>query len=92
MLKNSIAMQTSWRYAWVFVLLMGLSGCSAYTTEYQFVPPVDPVGKSCVASCQQTGRQCRTLCTPENPACDCEADFRACYQLCGGDVVEKRVW
>lgn len=25
-----------------------------------------------------------------SPSCNCEADFRACYQLCGGQVKEEK--
>ena len=76
----------------VFAALIFLNGCVQPVTQYQYLPPQTEKGKMCINSCKQIGQQCQKTCPPSDPTCKCTIDYRACYQLCGGKVVEERVW
>lgn len=72
-----------------FALVL-LVGCKAatYETTYYMSPPSTEEGRVCVAQCQSS----KDLCNGQlSSTSQCQYEYRACHQLCGGIVVEDRV-
>lgn len=72
------------------LLAVCLAGCkpvATYETTYQFNEPRTEAGRVCIQQCQSSKQACTTRI--ETPA-ECHQEYQACYQLCGGEVIENR--
>lgn len=71
------------------VVSMGvvLAACNGvFERSYTYHAPVSVQGKSCVERCQKSRQKCDAICVKNGRYCQCEADYRACFELCGGQV------
>lgn len=68
------------------------SACApVYEKTYRYEPPEAMRGQTCVSQCQQSKKMCARITTGQTETdLNCKADYDACYQLCGGQLVEEK--
>lgn len=65
----------------VLTWLLFCSGCGpVYDTRYSFIPPTDPVGRSCIFQCENSRMQCNQI--EELTKMNCEQRARQEQQAC----------
>lgn len=67
-----------------------LTACGAkYEPTYSYQMPQSESGKACVAQCVESQQTCQDVCQERRGdanGCECDDEYRACYELCGGKV------
>lgn len=62
----------------LFILLFSVLACSpVYKTDYEFIPPLDQMGKICANQCIQTKNMCMQNCSLQEQNCEMRADLEA---------------